>query len=235
VFDKPRRFDLGTAPLQATTLAKNALDEAGIVCDSELGVLYCTPDGTLVHRDHNALVSDPRFVDVQDVFGEQDPELCYTEISLAFDTTTLRNLVSIANVGGTAVTVDDPVSRSLYGTHTYRRFDLIHQDPAQSTQIADRHLAFHAYATNRVETLTVTPHVFPAQLDRHLALQVLDRIEVRRRADGFQVVAELQIEAITEVVDPSTWTIEYTTFSADAIFDVGRYDVDLYDSGLWGY
>jgi hypothetical protein len=234
-YDQPRALDAGTVPLQATTLAKNALDETGLVCDTELGVLFCDLDGTLIHRDRNGLVTDPRYTAIQATFGELEPELCYSDIVLASDTDKIKNVVSIANEGGTAITSEDPTSRSLYGPHTFRRFDLIHENPADSVVIADQHLDVYSYAANRIEKLTVQPAANPGQLPALLPLGLLHRIQVRRRAEGFQVVADLQIQAINETVEPDGWTIELTTFSAASVFDAARYDVDVYDSAVYAY
>ena len=77
----PVAFDAGDVELQATTLAKNALDEAGMVADTELGALFCEPDGTLRFRDRNGLVTDPLYTDVQATFGEVEPEICYSSIA----------------------------------------------------------------------------------------------------------------------------------------------------------
>ncbi len=231
-----RAFDVGTVTLQATTLAKNALDEMGMVTDTETGALFADRDGTLVFRDRNGLVSDPHYPDVQATFGEVEPEICYTAIALATDLAKTRNIVSIANTGGTAVTLSDLDSVSLYRPRTFQRFDLIHEDPAESTRIAQRQLDFYAYAANCAETLDVDMTILsPEQRSDVLDLDLLYRIQVRRRAEGVQIVADLQIEAISETVDGATWTISFSTFSAAAIFKVGRWDRDVWDQGLWGY
>lgn len=234
-YDRPRAFDTGTRTLQATTLAKNALDEAGLVCDTELGVLFCDRDGTLVHRDVNGLVTDPEYTDVQAVFGEVDPEVCYSNLELASDTSKIKNLVSIAREGGSAMRVDEPASRALFGTLTFQRFDLIHENDADSQQIAQHHVDVFAFASDRIERLHVEPMARPDQLDQLLPLGLLSRIEVRRRAEGFQVVAELQIEGVREAITPTSWDLEYATFDASSVFDAGRWDTDLWDIGLWGY
>ena len=231
-----RVFDSGTIALQATTLAKNALDEMGMVTDTETGALFADRDGSLVFRDRNGLVSDAHYTSIQATFGEVEPEICYSKISLATDSEKLKNVVSIANEGGSTVTLSDLDSISLYRPRTYRRFDLIHVDPAQSTPIAQRQLDFFAYAANRVENLEIDLTILsPAQRVDVLDLDLLWRIQVRRRAVGVQIVADLQIEAIEESVDANAWTISFVTFSATAIFAVGRWDVALWDHGLWGY
>ena len=201
--------------------------------------MWADRDGVLVFRDRNGIVSDPDYTTVQAVFGDSDAvagEICYTAITLASDTNKIKNIVSISNVGGTAVTRSDPTSVSLYQPRTFRRFDLIHVDAAQSVIIAQRHLDFYAYAANRVEQLSVDlATLSPAERVTMLELDTLWRIEVRRRATGFQVVAQLQIEGMAEQITASSWTMTLKTFSATAVFKVGRWDIDLWDHGLWGY
>lgn len=232
----PVDLDVGSTPLQSTTLAKNALDESGLVTDTELGALFCDRGGTLVFRDRNGIVTDPLYTTVQATFGDADPEICYTDIRLADDVSHVRNQVSISNVGGVAATVADLTSVGLYQPRTYRRFDLIHANPGDSAVIAQRHVDFFAFAVARIEGLTVDlVGLSPAQRAAVLALDFLWLVQVRRRAAGFQAVANLQIEAIGETVDANTWTITLNTFAAAAVFDVGRWDVDVWDTGLWGY
>jgi hypothetical protein len=232
----PVDLDDGTLALQATTLAKNALDEIGLVTDTDGGAFYATRDGTLVYVDTNALVSDPRFTTVQATFGEVEPEICYTDLKLVDDLDRVRNHVSISNEGGTAVTLSDPTSIGLYRPRTYRRFDLIHVDGTASTAIANRHLDAFAFAVERIEGFTVDLLILDAaqRLDV-IALDFLHRIQIRRRAEGFQVVADLQVQAISESVTATSCIFTLNTFDAAAVFDVGRWNVDVWDSGDWGY
>ena len=240
----PTAFDVGTVALQATTLAKNALDEAGMVTDTEAGALWCNRDGVLTFRDKNGLGLDPHYLDVQAVFGDGvgtattdiDTELCYTDLELASDTDRVRNMVTISNVGGTAVLRSDLTSIALYQAHTFQRLDLIHVDPAESVTLANHYLDVYAYASNRVDGLTVDLGALaPADAATVLDLDTLHMIEVRRRPEGFQVVANLQIQGLTENVSAESWTVKFRTFSAASVFDVARWDVDLWDTGLWGY
>lgn len=152
-------LDSGTVRVQATTLAQNALDTAGLTVDTETGAMWCDRDGVLVFRDRNGIVSDPHYTTVQAVFGDTDDgpddEICYTDIELASDTDKIKNVVSVSNVGGTAVTRSDLTSVSLYRPRTYQRFDLIHVDPLLSPLIAQRHLDFYLCASNRIESLAI--------------------------------------------------------------------------------
>lgn len=234
----PRNFDAGTVgcELQPTTLAKNALDEAGITTDTEMGALWCDRTGTLQFRDRNGLVSDPHYTTVQATFGEVAPEICYSDLDLTSDLDKIKNIVSVANVGGTATTISDTTSISLYQPRTYKRTDLINKTGAQNGIIAQRHLDFYAYADNRVGALKVDlTQLSLAQQRQVLGLGAQWRIQLRRRAEGFQVVADLQIQGIDEEITPTDWTINYRTFSASAVFNVGRWSVDTWGNGLWGY
>jgi len=240
----PTAFDPGTLPLQATTLAKNALDESGMVVDTEGGAYWCDRAGVLTFRDRNGLVSDPAYTTVQAIFGDAevstDSEWCYTDIELASDSDRIRNVVTISRAGGTAVTRSDLTSVSLYRARTFQRLDLIHANDADSPGIADRYVAVYAYASNRVDGLTVDMGTFvPSVAAAVLELDTLHMIEVRRRAQGFQVVAELQIQGVVENVTPTGWTIQFRTFSADSVFRVARWDTTAakWDDALtlWGY
>jgi hypothetical protein len=234
---RDRVLDLGSVELQATTLAKNALDEIGLVCDTETGVAFVDRAGTLIHRDRNGLVSDPLYTTVQATFGEVAPELCYAQIELATDTEKIKNVVSISNEGGSAVTIEDPESKALYGPHTYRRLDLIHVDEAESPIIAQRELDTYALAANRVERLGLAPVANPEILAPVLGLGLLYRIMVKRRDPGFQVAAELQIQGIEHAITGDDWTITLRTFSAASIFKAARWSVttDVWDTARWAY
>lgn len=234
-YDGARDLDAGVVDLQPTTLAGNALTEAGLVTDTEQGALFATPAGALRFVDRNGLTLDERYTDVQYVFGEVDPELCYADVALVTNADLVRNIVSISNAGGNAVTVVDSNSVAMFGARTYQRFDLIHRQQSESTEIANRYLAFFADAARRIESLTILPSVNPETIEAALRIGLLWRIQVRRRATGFQVVADLQIQGYQHEVTPSEWRVTYRTFSAAAIFAGGRWDVDKWDAGLWAY
>ena len=237
-YGRPIDLDGGTVTVQETTLAKNALDEVGMVVDTERGAFWCDRSGVLQFRDRNGLVSDPDYTSVQAIFGERpgDGEVCYSDVRLVSDASKIRNVVTISRAGGSArPRTDDPDSIALYGPRTYRRLDLIHETDGESAVIADEILDVFAYADNRITALRVDLAAHPVDVDTVLDLDVLHLIEVRRRTTGVQIVAELQIQAISETITPSEWTIDFSTFSAETVFDVGRWDLANWDEGLWGY
>lgn len=242
-FARESDVDAGTVTVQATTLAKNALDEAGLTVDTERGALWVDRDGVLQFRDRNGLVDNPAYTTVQAVFGEAgggggeiEGEVCYSDVKLISDASKIRNIVTVAREGGTATTQIDQTSRALYGPRTYRRLDLIHDTDAESVVIADEMLDQFAYADNRVGALVVDLVAHPVDLDAVLPLDVLYLIELHRLSRGVQIVAELQIQAITERITPDTWEIEFSTFQAANVFSVARWDTFAqWDVGLWGY
>jgi hypothetical protein len=231
----PTDLDAGAVPLQPTTLDANALDEAGLVTDTELGALFVDYAGVLTFVDRTGLNADPHYTAVQFTFGELEPELCYADVELVTDNERVRNIISISNVGGVAVTRQDGDSLSLYGPRSLVRTDLIHKNAADSTVIADRYLAVFADASRRVDGLTILPSVNAETIPAALTIGLLWRIQLRRRATGFQVVADLQVETINEEITPREWRVEYRTFSAAGIFTVGKWDVARWDTGLWGF
>jgi len=240
-------IDAGTITVQATTLASAALEEAGLTTDTERGALFVDRAGTLVFRDRNGLLTNDAYTTVQATIGDDptDGGPCYSRIALASDASKIRNQVTVSRAGGSVATAQDLTSQALYGTRTYRRLDLIHTSDADSPTIANEYLTTYAYAANRVESLTVELVANQDHVPPMLGLDVLHLIEVRRRAEGFEVVAKLQIQAFAERITSDAWTIELQTFAAlpSNIFRVARWTdavtipeiEDQWDSGLWGY
>lgn len=256
-YDGASDLDAGTVTVQATTLASPALDELGLTTDTERGALFVDRSGTLVFRDRNGLLSNDAYTSVNATLGDRPPdpdapsedrEICYSEIELASDAALVRNQVSIARVGGSTVTAQDLTSIALYGIRTFRRLDLIHTSDAESSVIANDYLETFAFAQNRIESVTlelVTLSDDTAVLARVLGLDLLHLIEVRRRADGFQVVAKVQIQAFSERITPDRWTVVLRTFAAVPanVFRVAQWQdevgipesEDEWDVGLWGF
>lgn len=236
-----KQLDTGTVTVQATTLEGNSLDQIGLVGDTEAGAVFCNREGVLVFRDHLAMVTDPHYVEVQAIFGDSDAgpddEICYSDIELAADLDKIKNDVTISNKDGTPVTLVDEASIDKFRLRaSYSRTDLIHQDQAQSTAIAQQHLDLYAYATNRIEGLKIDMAALtPEQRTRVLQLGPLYRVQVRRRATGFQVIADLQVQGISEQVDPAAWTMTFKTAAAAKVAAIGLWDVAVWDDGLWGY
>lgn len=231
----PTSIDEGTTPLQPTTLDGNMLDHASDVADCEPGALFVDASGTLIFRDANGIANDERYTHVQAIFGDEDDELCYKEISLNTDATLVRNLIRISNDQGAVFTLRNEDSIALYKIHTFERTDLIHKDDAHSETIARVYDATFAFGARRVDQLVVAPHIHPETVVPVLTLDVLWRIEVRRRAPGLSVVAELQLERIDHEITPTEWNVTYRTFDASAIFAAGRWDQGEWDSAEWGF
>jgi hypothetical protein len=238
------QLDAGSIPLLATVLNQNMESEAGIVIDTEVGALFCLPDGTIRFRDRTGLETDPLYTEVQLVFGEVEPELCYDEIALLMNVDEVKNIVTVANTkppgDDTAPepikhTVSDTHSIARYGQHTYQRTDLIHEDDAQGPTIAQIYLDTWKDAAQRIDSLSFKPSVFPNTIEAALTIGLLWMVEVRRRATGFQVVAQLQTESIEHTISAHEWNVNLKTFGAAAVFKVGLWDRDVWDEGLWAY
>jgi hypothetical protein len=231
-------LDAGTIQVQGTTLQTNALDELGVTTDAEMGALWCNRNGTLVFRDRYAMVTDPAFTTVQAIFGDNDDidptEICYTDITLVSDLSRVRNVVTIGNVGGTPLTLSDTTSVALYRQRTFSDTSMIFADASDATNLAQQQLDAYAYAVNRIESLTVNVGTLTGdQLTAALETDLLYQIEVRRRATGFPVDAELQVQGISERVDANNWTITYRTFAAHVVTLANVWDQGIWDVSVW--
>jgi hypothetical protein len=178
---------------------------------------------------------------VQAIFGDSDDpavtaddEICYTDITLVSDLTRVKNVVTIGNVGGTPTTLSDDTSVGLYRSRTYSATSMIFADASDATNLAQQQLDAYAYAVNRIESLTINLAPLTDE-QRIVALEtdVLWRIEVRRRAVGFPVDAELQVQGISERVDANNWTITYRTFAAHVVTLANVWDQAMWDVSVW--
>jgi hypothetical protein len=108
-----RALAAGVTALQATTLAKGALEEAWLTADSDGGVLWATPAGTVRYADPNVLQTT-EFSEPVATFTDADNTATGTLCPISFTATSnrdhVKNVVSVARVGGTSQTVSDPVS-----------------------------------------------------------------------------------------------------------------------------
>ena len=118
------RYDPGLATMQATSLAKAALEESWLTADSDAGMMTCTADGVVRFWDQNGGLADDRKVVPQYTFTDDDdlpedvPVICTSSFSVSDDQGQVINWVAIAATGGTEEIAEDTASQSLYGIKT---------------------------------------------------------------------------------------------------------------------
>lgn len=213
-----RVVSVGDSTLQATTMDRSAWEELLNVQDSEIGELYVNEAGMVVFRNRRASMTESRSATSQATFGDGAGEMPFLDTSIAYDDSTIRNVVRIARVGGTQQTATDAGSVQTYLTHTHDRTDLM---LATDADVAD-YAAFVLYQAKdpelRFENLSVQPHDDePALFPQVLGRQFGDRISITRRPpgggsvtrDAFIRGVQHDIQATGEWV--TTWTLQSAT------------------------
>ena len=227
----------GGVAVQATTLADAAWTLLLAVADTDLAVLWINRNGDLAYRptgkvtpshDVKAFIgcvaddTGPHWIDPVNIVGQQP--------------TITRNIVSISRQARddddtpTTATVRDEASVSRFLSHSYSRTDLIHNDDAWSTTVAQAVLMSSAW-----------PSTAPASVD------------LSSRADLASSALLLTLEPAQSVVvtdgvgtwecEPAGWSLSITPTEVSgsiALLDVSpwygsTWDLDGWDLGRWGF
>lgn len=229
--------DSGTVTVQATTLAQNAFTEAALTTDSEGGALWAEADGSIVFEDRFSLIIEPRSNTPQVAFGTT---VAITDPVVEYSSDTLRNIVSLARVGGSEVTRSDLTSRALYGDRGWSRDDLICEDDTQVASLADQYLAMWKLPEYRVVEVTVfgvrnpTVH-WPHVLGRRIrdAATVTATVHV----SGVTITRNVYVDGIAHHIGPKQWETQFFFGSAAAFsgFVIARWDTAIWDTATWMY
>lgn len=227
-------LDTGLSTMQATTLAANAFTEIALTADSEGGAVWCEPDGTIIFEDRNSLVENTRSTTSQVSFANTGgAAVGYQNPVVAYDDTSLYNIVRYARVGSTEITGTDLNSRALYGDRVFSRDDLVCQTDAQVTALVATDLERFRNPEYRVVQLDVKPRAnqtvyWPHALGRRLRDrgQVIATIPV----SAFTLTKNVFIDGIAHSGTPDDWT---TTFYFASATPYDTYSSSLFDSGLF--
>lgn len=234
----PRNLDPGVAPLQATTLARAALEEAWLVADSDGGALLELADGTIAYVDPTTFDNAWRYTEPVVTFGDGYPgtDVCIESFTTELNADAVYNHVGIARAGGTLRTATAPAD-DWAGKRTFQRTDLIHEDDEHSQTLADATLA---RLSNR--ELMVTPLTFdplddidrnPAAYDAALILAPYDRVRVIRWRHDRMLDLAASVEQITHQITAESWTTTVTLSPGEQDFDYTRWDVARWDRDPW--
>lgn len=229
-----RSFDVGQVAMQATTLAKGALEEAWLTADSDGGAVFDTPTGLLTFADLATMDNAQRYTEPQATFTDDTPVApgtvveCMTALSSVLSSDHVINVVSIAAAGGTAHVATAPADEWA-GTHTFQRHDLIHQVESHSQRLADTILARLSEAELLVEPLEWDPLLSAANWDAAHRLRPYDRIRIVRTRGDQYLDLTASIDAISHAISPDGWTATVVSSPGVQRFDFTRWDVARWD------
>ena len=233
----PRAFDTGVVPMQATTLAKGALEEAWLTADSDGGAFLELPDGTLQFLDAGTLDGQPRYTEPQYTFTDTTPTdapvvQCVTSFTASLSTDNVVTIVSIAAAGGTAYVAENPADEWA-GTHTFERHDLIYADEAHAGYLAEMILLRLSSAELSLDPIEFDPLLSDVNWQCAHQIRPYDRIRlVRTRGDQYLDVTA-SVDNVHHTITNLAWSTSITSSPGLQKFDFTRWDVAHWDTDKW--
>jgi hypothetical protein len=176
-----RSLDTGQSNVQATGVLTNtnAMSHAFTVQDTELGILFVSPSGSMMYQDRHARLKSPYTVS-QATFGDSAGELGYTEILLAHEDLRIYNDIRITRLSGTEQVATSTTSIDAYGKRGLQKPSLLMTSDADALAQAQYLLNRYQTPAMRVRQITVKPNSDPADLySKVFGYDISTRITIR--------------------------------------------------------
>jgi hypothetical protein len=232
-----RSLATGVTPLQATTLAKGALEEAWLTADSDGGVFWATKGGALRYVDPPGLEA-PEFTEpiatfTDDTFEVPGTTLCPISFTVTSDRDHVKNVVSVARVGGTAQTVTDQASIDRHGVRSTQRTDLIHTTDDWSLRVARFMLNRLANAAVSISPIDGVPTDDDAWYAFAHAVDLGSRVELRRARFGQVLDVIATVDGITHTITLDQWTITLRCSPGQQVKGYSHWGAAVWGSSRW--
>lgn len=216
--------DSGVVEHASSNFARNLLDEAMVTTESEAGAdLFVDRDGRIVFRraqwwkEIPGEDPHPRWNATRATWSNEELGDPFTYAPLepggfgsGSDLDDLRNHVSAARTGGSAITAEDTDSQARYGLRTHQRFDLTCRYDADVTDWAALYLAELAARTQRIDAVAseLDPRLSSSDLERYVDLELGDRHDIEWNDGEDLFGGTFHVLGIRLRVDPDHWRSE---------------------------
>lgn len=173
-----RSLDAGQSNVQATGVLTNtnAMSHAFTVQDTELGIMFVSPSGSMMYQDRHARLKAPYTVS-QATFGDSAGELGYTEILLAHEDLRIYNDIRITRLSGTEQVATSTTSIDAYGKRGLQKPSLLMVSDADALAQAQYLLNRYQQPAMRVRQITIKPNsdqtnLYPKALGYDLSTRI---------------------------------------------------------------
>ncbi len=176
---------------------------------SEQGALYITPEGNIIFKNRNSVISSAG--DAPIAFN-QTTGIPYADLRFAFDDKLIINYATMTRVGGTPQTHQDAASIATYFPHTYNVPDLVIDTDANALNIAKIYVATRSDTTIRIDSMTLDLNDPDVPTATVLDLDYFDNVLITNvQPDNSTIVKNLQIQGVSHEITPTSWISTYTT------------------------
>jgi hypothetical protein len=201
----------------ASFSGQNVLEAVKDVETAEQGRLFVNGDGEVQFLARHDIYTQTPYSTSQATFGDEPPELPYSDITFSYDDRLIINKSLVSRNGGNTFVVEDVDSQSEYFVRTEEVTDLQVDSDAFAFQVAHHRVASFAEPELRIEALQVKPRTQPADLfDIVLGFDIGTRITVKRRPQnvGAPIEKELLVESVSHTITPDEWITEWSVSPA---------------------
>lgn len=232
-----RALATGVTALQATTLAKGALEEAWLTADSDGGTFWATPAGTLRYVDPPGLeapeFTEPLATFTDEVFEIPGTTLCPISFTVTSDRDHVKNVVAVARVGGTSQTVTDQGSIARHGARTTARTDLIHTTDDWSLTVARFMLNRLANAAVSISPIDGVPTDDERWYEFAHDVDLGSRVELLRARFGQVLDVVATVDGITHTITLDQWTITLRCSPGQQVTGYSHWGSAIWGSSRW--
>lgn len=235
-----RRFDAGQVEHASSTFARNLLDEAMVTTESEIGDLYADREGYLRFKEQYWYNVEARSTALQ-LAWTNVPATADSVSPTDFDTESslddVVNQVSMARVGGTAITVNDPQSISSYGLRTYQRMDLTCRFDADVTAAVNNMLLQLVQRTRKLSPLNaaLNPRASAADIERLLDIEIGDYHRLLwddGEAEPYD--RAMHVQGVAHRIDAGAWEVSCRLWAYADYAAPGYWGTATWGDATWG-
>jgi len=228
----------GEATMQATTLARNALEEMQLSVESEGGDMWSDriqgsqSKGAVAVRGRDWLTVDTRSTVVQWTLSNAPGAIPLVDAQITREQQLLVNDATFSNVNGTAQNSQDVSSIQRYGHRTFRRLDLIAENDSQAQFLATRHVANLRNIRPRIRQATVEVVDAKSALFG-VGVEFGDLVQTTvNSVNGWAFTAEAHVIGISHIVSNKDWQV--VLHLSDAFIDNidGSFNRDMYSEAF---
>lgn len=226
-----RSLDTGQSNVQATGVLTNtnAMSHSFTVQDTELGIMFVSPSGSMVYQDRHARLKSP-YTTSQATFGDSAGELGYTEILLAHEDLRIYNDIRITRLTGTEQVATSTTSIDAYGKRGLQKPSLLMTSDIDALAQAQYLLNRYQQPAMRVKQIKIKSNSDPSNLyPKTLGYDISTRITIKlaqaslnkdyhiegirhtwdvKNAEGLQTIWML-----TDAANQGAWVLDSSTDS----------------------
>jgi hypothetical protein len=208
-------LDPATVQHSSSNFARNLLDEAQVTAESDAGSSFYVDRAGLIRLLAAKAWDDatkPRSHTAQMLWanaaGGTEP-VGPTDFGTGADLDDVRNAISAARSGGTAVTYEDTDSQIKFGKRTNQRYDLTCRYDADAAAWAQLWLSELSQKTERIDAVTgeINPDADTARIADLIDIELLDAQQIKWRDGIGELTGLFHVQGVKHRITAKSWRV----------------------------